>query len=385
MERNVHNIEKRLKSCERSIEKSTSISESDKELIFKFRDHCYSEDLTKTRILFYLLRLKKITEFAEKDLKDLEKEDIKKIVALINRRYKSEWTKHGFRVTLKKFYKWLEGDGEEYPDKVKWLKTSTKNDKNGLPEILTKEEVKKIISCASKIRDKALISFLYESGCRVSELLNIKIGDMEFDDYGVRVKVVGKTGERIIRLVGCIPHLNLWLEHHPHKDKNSYLWVSVGQKNSGKRITYQTVAKLVKKLAEKAGIEKKIHPHTFRHTRATHMASDGRINNAIMCQYFGWSQNSDMPSVYFHLSGEDVDRAILQMYGLHKEKEEETFQLLKCGRCGEDNPPEVDYCRRCRAPLTQKAITESMDFLERMIQEKIWELQAKGFIKSNQT
>jgi len=396
--KSVHEPEKRLEACLKTIDRLDK--EKDKELILKFHDKCFAEGLTNTRALYYLLKLKKISEWTDKDLDVLDRADIENLLSKINKDYESEWTKHGYRVTLKKFYKTMFGNGEEYPENVKWVKANVRSDKNGIPEILTKEEVKKAISTASKVRDKAMLSFLYESGCRVGELLNTKIGDIEFDDYGAKVKVVGKTGERKIRLVGCIPHLSLWLEHHPDKRKGSYLWVSVGQRNSKNRLSYRMVCQLVEDCVRKAGIEKKIHPHSFRHSRATHMAGAG-INNAVLCEFFGWRQNSEMPSIYFHLSGEDVDRVILQMHGLKKEQKKDNFETNICQRCGEKNSPEIDYCLRCHAPLSEIALIKAEErkkldiadyvktvfiqqfktdpeFRKRIVEERVKELQIKN-------
>lgn len=356
--------------------KGQGISDSDKELIFKFRDKAYTKDLTDTRVLFYLNKLQKLSEWTDKDLKDLEREDIDKLVAKINKKYDSEWTKQGYKIAIRKFFQWLDGknwNSKKYPDKVEWISTTIKKNKNEDPDILTKEEVKKLIKTASSVRNKALISFLYESGARVGELLNIKIKDIEFDDYGAKVKLFGKTGERKVRLVGCVSRLRTWLEYHPNNQSSSYLWVSVGQKNHGNRMSYNTVRGIINNLIEEVGIDKDIHPHSFRHTRATHMAGSGVVNDAVMCEYFGWEQGSDMPSVYFHLSGEDTDRAILRMHGVKKDgdNEGESFTGLKCQICGKKNPPELNYCERCNKPLTEKAVTEKQNYIEKMMDKML--------------
>ena len=69
--------------------------------------------------------------------------------------------------------------------------------------------------------------------------------------------------------------------------------------------------KVFKKIARKAGIEKKVYPHLFRHSRATQLAR--YLTEMEMKIFFGWSKNSNMPSVYVHLSGRDIDEKIIQL------------------------------------------------------------------------
>lgn len=82
----------------------------------------------------------------------------------------------------------------------------------------------------------------------------------------------------------------------------------------------------LQRIAKKAGISKQIHPHLFRHSRATYMAN--YLTEAQMNVYFGWAQGSDMPGVYVHLSGRDVDDAILKANGVI-EKEEQKINIQK--------------------------------------------------------
>jgi len=85
--------------------------------------------------------------------------------------------------------------------------------------------------------EKALVSFMYESGCRCpDELLHMKVGDMEFNDYGAKVKLrSGKVGSRIILVISCIPHLKAWIgNEHPNPKSSSYLWVNEGSRKYSK-------------------------------------------------------------------------------------------------------------------------------------------------------
>ena len=74
-----------------------------------------------------------------------------------------------------------------------------------------------------------------------------------------------------------------------------------------------------------------------------------------MCEFLAGVQGSDMPSIYVHLSGRDVDNAILRIYGkIPKDEGEEELRTKVCPRCGNENPSEADFCNRCRLPWMRK-------------------------------
>lgn len=384
----IHNTER---DYERTIVrvKNSQISEKNKKLILKFNEECLSNSISIKRVLFYLNRLYKVAEFLRRDFDRATKEDIKDLVRRIElKQGYSEWTKSSYRVSIKKFYQWLSGfewNSKEYPEKVRWIKTGVKKDRGKIINILTEEEVKKLIDGANGVRDKALISVLYESGCRIGELLNVKMKDVEFDDYGVVMQVRGKTGPRRIRLVSSVSRLSVWIEHHPKKnDPETPLWVNTGTTNHNKAMKYTNVRKLLRDVAKKVGLKKRVNPHAFRHTRATHLAS--KLTEAQMDEYLGWVQGSEMPSIYVHLSGRNIDDAILKMNGLiPKDKHEvEEFKTKKCPRCFYENPPESKFCLRCRLPLDAKTAIEfgkrkkefmatviTPEVIEKMIEEKV--------------
>ncbi len=109
---------------------------------------------------------------------------------------------------------------------------------------------------------------------------------------------------------------------------------------------YQTFRKIIKRAAEKAGINKRVFPYILRHSRATVLAN--HLTEALMCEYFGWVQGSDSPRTYVHLSGRDIDRAISRIYGLEEEEQKDAeVKPKKCPRCGYINASTDIYCGRC--------------------------------------
>ena len=90
--------------------------------------------------------------------------------------------------------------------------------------------------------------------------------------------------------------------------------------NHEKGLDYPAINKRLKEIAERTGIKKPVNPHNFRHSRATYLAK--KLTEAQMCQYFDWVQGSKMPATCVHLSGRDLDDAILKIHGKISKEEE---------------------------------------------------------------
>ena len=351
----IHNYPKRMESALANLKKD-SISEENKDLILKFYEQCVLEGLSKPHIIKYIYILRVIARELNKGLDIATKSDIQSFVRYIQETNFSMYTKHAYKIALKKFYKWLKGNNEEYPEEVKWLKGNSKKNMK-LPasgELVTEEDVKRLIEVGENSRDKALVSMLYESGCRIGEIATLQIYNVKFDDYGVLINVEGKTGSRQIRLVASVPHIATWLQNHPLKENRlAPLWITIGTKNHNQLLQYGALRALLRRLFKRAHIDKKMNPHSFRHARASFMAN--HLTEFQMNQYFGWTQGSNMAAVYVHLSGKETDAAILELNGFkteeHKNHRQSLLKPKKCSRCDTINSHESKFCSKCAAPL----------------------------------
>lgn len=351
----IHNYKRRMERRLELIKNSSKISKQNKDIVLKFYSDSTVQGLSSVRIEKYLYHLYQMALLFRKPFKDATKRDLIKLVEQIEMRGWSERTKYDYKISLRIFFRWLRKT-DEYPDEVKWIKPRLKNG-NRLPEeILMQEEVKALALKAQNPRDRALVLTLYESGCRIGELLPLRLKHVQFDKFGAVLIVIGKTGSRRVRVIGCAPALANWCEVHPLKrDSESFLWIDMGTRNRYAMMSYAAVSKMLRKLAENAEIKKRVNPHSFRHARATHLASS--LTEAQMKELFGWVQSSDMASTYVHLSGRDVDNALLKLQGIVQEDEAKRQEVLKvrlCQRCQESNDPVSKFCRRCGSPLDLK-------------------------------
>jgi len=305
---------------------------------------------TELRYYFCLLRLQKYTQRPLNKLSTKEMQDM--ILKVKDNKNWSPRTIDTVLLTTKSFYKWLGQD-------VSWIKRRREQELQKLPEdLLTEDDALMLIRASDHPRDKALISVLYESGVRAGELLNMSIKDIVFDDFGAVIRVSGKTGDRRVRLVFSTSYLKNWIDKHPlREDRNAKLWVGIGNRNIHEPLQHNTLRHRLLTLAAKIGLKKPVNPHQFRHSRASFLAKF--LTESQLKVYFGWTQGSDMAQVYVHLSGRDVDDALLsKVFGLKKFEEKGRPKLVHtfCLRCKEPNTTEHSVCQRCSFPLEAKAV-----------------------------
>ncbi len=353
----VGDFSKQLAGAKTLIQK-TNIDPKNKEYILNFIEQLSAEGIKKVRQLKYLYTLKTIAVMLKKDFSLCNKQDITKLLSEINSSDYKEWTKRDFKVAIKRFFKWLrEQEGKsyaraEYPDEVKWVSTGKKKDRQKLPsQLLTIEDVKAMANQTNNLRDKCFVLILYETGARIGELLNITLKDIDFDKYGAKITLFGKTGARKIRIIASAPAISNWLLDHPDRENNdSSLFCGIWSKKRGEDIDYQTFRTLLLDLKEKTGIKKPVNPHHFRHSRAIELAKS--FTEAQLCEYFGWMQGSKEAATYVHLSGRDMDDATLKYYGI--KNEEETPQ----SKFKPKNSPDSKFCSSCSLGLDLKTVMD---------------------------
>jgi len=270
------------------------------------------------------------------------------------------------------FYKWLYRDeiGGGYPPCVARLKElivrprlDERSRVKSSYDLLSDQDLAALLRACEDAsnplevkRNQAIIAVLYESGCRVSEIVNLKNKDVVRTDYGFKITVEGKTGRRTVPLIESAPYLLEWAEVHPRgDDPEAPLFPSLTTNHFGEKLNRRSINKIIKGLAQKAGIKKRVYPHLFRHTRATELTA--YVNESYLRQICGWSRMSPTPAFYIHLSGRDVEREILRIHGLVPPQElKPILSKRKCPTCEHENDPHRLYCEACGAPLKAGAV-----------------------------
>ncbi len=311
--KDIHNRERGFNTTKLNLENDIIIIKENKEFILKFIRDCrlgktlknrQKKSIGVARCLKYIQVLKKISTWLDKPFNEVTQSDMEKLIeALENdqfcidvksnnqeipktRKY-AHSTKLDYKKTIRKFYKWLLGNNKHYPELVDWIDTY-----DIVKEVpaLTREEVEKLAD-VSNIRDKAIIMFLFDSGARIEEALNIRIKDLTKteDTYKVRI-TVSKTKPRTIHLPICSKYLELWLQEYQDKTDEDFLFP----------INYNSLRIMLHRKS-KILSNKTVTPHILRHSSATYYAN--HLSHFQLCYRYGWSMASKMPNRYLDREG----------------------------------------------------------------------------------
>lgn len=240
--------------------------------------------------------LKKLASF-----KPLDKLTAKDLKSWFSNLSTTESTIAFYQVIIKKFYRDI---GK--PEVVEWIKIRKPKETLDSNEILTTEDVNKMISTTDSHYYKALIAFLFESGCRFSEAQALKWKNLHLTSDGIICNIpTSKTaaGFRKVILPFSSQYLNNLRAFAYGKDEDTIFHVE-----------NWTVNMMLKKIAEKAGITKPVSCHRFRHAQATELVRLG-MQEAIIRKKLGWTPTSSMISRYQHLTDEDTIEATLEVNG----------------------------------------------------------------------
>ena len=184
-------------------------------------------------------------------------------------------TKKRIQSSINQFLKYL--IDENYIANIEINNVSIMSEKK-LPHVLSPNEIDKLIDFYNhdlfiSSRNKTIIDFMYSTGCRVSELINVEESDIDIEEAFVRLE--GKGSKQRIVPLGSKVLINLEsylpLRNKDRKSKNNKLFISKSYKN----LDRTAVFRIIKSTGVKAGIHKELYPHILRHSAATHMLEGG--------------------------------------------------------------------------------------------------------------
>ena len=401
----IHDYEYNLKNALARAKDDPALKAQDRKLLLAFMVHIKALGVSIGRQAKYANMLMAATHLLRVPWRSAKRKDIEDLMVKLAdheiknkrtgevRHYSAE-TMADFHMVVKRFQKFVRyGDTDKetpYPDEVRWLRKNVKESDRRAPLFFTDKEVEAMVKAADTLRDKAFLAAYGEMGGRPAEFLLLRLGDMAFDDNGVRVQIrQGKTGWRTLRLISSAAFLADWVSTHPYRsDPNAPLWLTASTNHLNEPMSWVAADRLVKEAGAKAGIKKaRCHMYMFRHGSATRNARF--LTDAEMRLMFGWSPNSKVPGRYVHLSGGDLDEKYRQVYGSGRpvEPPKPEFAPVVCPRCQEKGSPGMRFCPKCATPLepeerARAAAAEAMTRQEitelRRLVEKSLSPQASG-------
>ncbi|MEM6963954.1 MAG: site-specific tyrosine recombinase XerD [Bacteroidota bacterium] len=224
---------------------------------------------------------------------------------------------------IKTFYKYLLLEDLVNNDPTELLESPKLSRK--IPEVLSYEEVVSIfdtidLSHPQGHRNRAILETLYACGLRVSELVNLKLSNL-YPDIGF-LKVVGKNNKERLVPIGedAVAQINFYVKNY----RNQLKKIQEEDKNvvflnrRGKRLTRVMIFMIIKETAKLAGISKKVSPHTFRHSFATHLVEGGADLKAV--QDMLGHESITTTEIYTHLDTEYLKETIIMFHPRNKRK-----------------------------------------------------------------
>ena len=215
--------------------------------------------------------------------------------------------------SLRSYYKFLTEEKVILNNPFKNISNPKKDKK--LPDFLNYEEINKLFDCADTttplgLRNRCILEILYDTGIRVSELVNLKISDIEFDRK--IINILGKGKKK--RIVYYGDYLQEVLEKYIN-DSRKYLLNNKSSEylilnNNGSKITTRGVEYIIDKMVNEAAIKHKISPHVLRHTFATHMLNGGADIKSIQ-QLLG-HESLSTTGIYTHITNDVLRQEYLK-------------------------------------------------------------------------
>ena len=243
-------------------------------LIDSFKDFLiYEKGLSENTVSAYISDINKVS--GQEEYFDIEKflPGIY-LKSSINKKYSGS-TKKRIQSSINQFLKYL--IDENYIPNIEINNISIMTEKK-LPNVLSPHEIDILIDFYDhdifiSSRNKTIIDFMYSTGCRVSELINVEESDIDIEESFVRLQ--GKGSKQRIVPLGSKVRINLesylQLRNKDRKNKNNKLFISKSYKN----LDRTAVFRIIKSTGVKAGINKELYPHILRHSAATHMLEGG--------------------------------------------------------------------------------------------------------------
>ena len=270
----------------------------------------FQKGLSPNTVDSYISDLKKLSLYLQDS--EISQQSIENYFLDISDFNYSTSTKKRFYSSIKNFLKYL--DEEENILQIKVSELRLKSIRK-LPEVLSVEDIEKMINAYQhddflNSRNKTIIDVLYSTGCRVSELCNINLSDLDLVDNSLKLK--GKGSKQRIVPIGSELKVNLLkylkIRENFINSKGEPLFLTKSRNN----LDRTAVFRIIKSTALKASLDTNIHPHTLRHSAATHMLEGGCDLRTVQ-EFLGHSSVSTT-QIYTKVTKEFLEEAFLESH-----------------------------------------------------------------------
>lgn len=235
--------------------------------------------------------------------KNINKEDVTSYLKYLDEKKLSNQTVSRKISCLRSFYNYLEKEKMVNENIFKNIRNPKIRRK--LPNYLSYEELRIIFDSIDDLEKRLIIEIFYATGCRVSELINIKIQDIDFTKNTIRI--YGKGSKE--RIVYFGEYAREYLDKYLRKqEKSKYLFTT----KKKEKYTVNEVERIIKDIVKNLSIKTHVTPHTLRHTFATHLLNNGADIKSVQ-ELLGHS-SLNTTGIYTHLTNERVKEVYLKTF-----------------------------------------------------------------------
>lgn len=291
-----------------------------KEQVTKYLEYCkFRKELDWNTLKAYRIDLRQFFEFTEENIPCKEK--IEDYITELHKKYKQKTIKRKI-ASIKAYYNYLEE--REIIEENPFRKIKVKFKENMiLPRIIPREEIEKLLNYIYTqgngvsrkryrywLRDVAVIEVMFATGARVYELSNIKVDNINLNTGLIRI--MGKGGKERYIQIGTSEVLDIlkryYVQNLSEIKKSGYFFVN----SRGSRYTEQSIRLMLKKYTKRAGIERTITPHMFRHSFATYLIEEG-VDISCVQQILGHS-SINTTKIYIHIAAKKQAEILRELH-----------------------------------------------------------------------
>lgn len=297
-------------------------------LLDSYRQHLQGRNLSPYTIRNYLSDLSHFLQFLQEEalsLQALSRQAFRHYLAQLSQDGVAPASIARKVSTIRTFLRFLVQEGHLEHDPLSGVRGPKRPRR--LPAYLSPEQVTALIEAASgaspgELRDRALLELLYACGLRVSEVTGLDVGDVDLLEGIARVR--GKGGKERLVLMGrpAVQALRRYLrDGRPALLRQPYHQALFLNMRDGQRLSARSVQAIVRRYAQRAGIDRRVWPHLLRHTFATHML-DGGADLRVVQELLGHASPTST-QIYMHVTQEHQRRRYLEAFyhQIHRPRE----------------------------------------------------------------
>ncbi len=295
------------------------------------------------------------------DPKDMVASDINKFLSTERFKKLKNKSKNLYILVIKNYLKYFDIE-------LKFPKYNEKKKELNKNKLITREDLNKMLEICNT-KKKAMLMVLYEGALRRKELVNIKMKNVVFQDGFVDLYVEeSKTIDRNIPLKESIPYLKEYFSENKFSPEDKIF----GYHEDNITMFLSRLTLKLKKIHP--DWSKHLYPHLLRHTRLTELAGT-TLNEPLLRRFAGWTANSDMPKIYFHLDDSDLRKLLIQENGQKpiQKKKPKTFKQIVCKVCKAENTQQNVFCYKCGNVINKYRVVveriREMEDIEQLKQE----------------